>query len=169
MSRINTGAAKKPVKRRMSAKVDTTEHDIGQDAPRDLPSVGEASLGAQMIETVDGPISNSFLDELAFMEEKIEVMVHESTDKNAQPVVEAWCNGRSQFFLRGVPVAVKRKFVGVLARAKETSYTQQEITANDGSRTIRNIPHTALKTPFSVMADPNPRGADWLRKTLAEA
>ena len=149
--------------------IEAAEHQIGQDHPRDMPSTGPAHIEDAFIEPVDGPNWEEKAAELAFLEEPVEVLVHESTDPNAEPIVETWCNGRSQFFMRGQPQVVKRKFVGILARAKRTSYTQQRYKDAEGNDAIRNVPHTALRYPFSVTADRNPRGADWLRKVLAEA
>jgi len=156
-------------KKSANPNVDTTDLKAGQDNPRDMSVDGDAHIDPIDIEIVDGPDFRKRADALAFMEEKIEIMVHETTYKNAQPIVESWCNGRSQFFFRGQPTVVKRKYVGVLARAKQTTYTQQNVRLPNGDNTIRNIPHTALQYPFSVLQDPNPKGADWLRQTVAEA
>ena len=53
--------------------------------------------------------------ELLFNEEFVEVMLHESTDQNAEDPVFTACNGVTQYFFRGRVQKVRRKFVGILA------------------------------------------------------
>lgn len=106
---------------------------------------------------------------LAFMEEKVDVMVHESADPNAEPIVETWCNGVPQRFLRGQVQTVRRKFVEVLARAKNTGITTRADVDRNGNANTAIGKHTALKYPFSVMRDENPKGATWLKQVMAQA
>lgn len=150
--------------------VDTTDHKVGQDKPRMMKSTGPAkeSLEPAHIEPVDKPVNKEWADQMAFNEEVIEVMVHESTDEKANPIVEIFCNGVPQRFIRGQKQAVKRKFVEVLARAKETRYSQEKVKDQAGNESYKQVPHTALANPFSVIRDPSPRGADWLTSVLRE-
>lgn len=104
--------------------------------------------------------------ELAFNEEIIEVMVHESTDENAENPIFTSCNGVPQYFYRGLPQQVRRKYVAILASCKEHNITTPEYTQNDGSRATAIRRTSSLKYPFSVIHDPNPRGPDWLRSLL---
>lgn len=149
--------------------IDAAEQQVGQDRPRDMPSTGPARIEDALIEPVDGPNWQAKAAELAFMEEPVDVLVHESTDPRAEPIVQVGVNGRNQFFVRGQSQTVRRKFVERLARAKRTSYTQQRYKDENGNDAIRNVPHTALEYPFSIVRDQNPRGGDWLKKVLAEA
>ena len=107
--------------------------------------------------------------ELLFNEEVIEVMVHESTDENAENPIFTSCNGTPQYFYRGVPQEVKRKYVAILASCKEHNVTTPEYTQQDGSRAMSIRRTRSLKYPFSVIHDPSPRGADWLRSLLKAA
>ena len=107
--------------------------------------------------------------ELIFNEEVIEVMVHETTDENAENPIFTACNGTPQYFYRGVPQQVKRKFVAILASCKEHTVSTPEYTQGDGSRATAIRRTSSLKYPFSVIHDPNPRGADWLRSLLRAA
>lgn len=150
-------------------KVDATDHQIGQDGIVNMSTIGEAVLDKPDIEIVDGPQWKDRAAELAFMEERVEVMVHESSNENEEDIVSVWCNGRRQNFIRGVPVVVKRKFVERLARAKPTSYKNEEFVDHEGAKSVRWPKKTTLRYPFSVIRDENPRGAPWLRKVLAEA
>ena len=106
-------------------------------------------------------------DELKFNEDFVEVMLHESTDENAENPVFTACNGVTQYFFRGQPQQVRRKFVAILASCKEHSLKTEEYTAADGSRGIRLRSASSLKYPFSVISDPaGKRGADWLKSLL---
>lgn len=120
------------------------------------------------VEVADGPINKAYIDELAMAEEMVDVMVHESTDPNAENPVQVSCNGVNQFFYRGHTQSVKRKFLEILARAKRTSISTPEGTNANGERTTVIRKASALAYPFSVMRDPNPNGAAWLRKVLSQ-
>lgn len=151
--------------------LDADEQQIGQDSTRVIhndPDTGSPSLSVQEIEPVDGPNWKEHAAAMAFMEEPIEVLVHESPDKNAQVIVETFVNGTSQRFIRGVPITVKRKYVERLARAKPITYGQERYTDYDGFDAYRYPSRTGLQYPFSVINDPNPKGAAWLRAVLAE-
>ena len=103
----------------------------------------------------------------AFMNEMVEVMVHSSTDENQAPHVILNCNGTNQPILRGVPTRVRRKYVEILARMKETKYSQ--VTRNPAAPDqIDMIARHGLAYPFELMHDDNPRGRAWLQNVLAE-
>lgn len=127
----------------------------------DQPEIVIASAPSQ-----GGGDSKQF-DELAFNEEYVEVMVHESTDPNAENPIYTACNGVSQYFYRGQVQRVKRKYVYILASAKEHGISTPEYTAADGSRATGIKKTSSLKYPFSIISDPNPRGPAWLKSVLA--
>ena len=112
---------------------------------------------------------DAFAQELLFNEELVEVMVHESTDTNAENPIFTGCNGVSQYFFRGEPQTVKRKFVAILASAKEHNLTTPEYTQADGARAVSIKRTSSLKYPFSIISDPNPRGGEWLKALLRSA
>lgn len=150
--------------------LETEEQTVGQDRPRTMKSTGPAkkSLEPATIEVVDKPLDTEKADMLRFMEEELIVVVHQTTDPAEAPMPQIINDGRSQFFIRGEEQKVKRKFVEVLARAKRTTYTQVKTKDAEGNEFYKNIPHTALRYPFAVIQDPNPRGRDWLKAILAE-
>lgn len=154
---------------RKQSQADTPDFVIGQDNPRLMKSTGPAEIEDPVIEVVDGPRWRDKAAVEAFMAEEVEVIVHESNDKNAFPVIHTAVNGRNQYFVRGMKQRVKRMFLGSLARAKRTTFTQREVVNANGDRDIVNVPHTALSYPFSVLDDRNPNGRAWLEKTLREA
>ena len=152
--------------------VETEEEKVGQDRPRNMKTRGPAreSLEPSYIERVDKPVSKSKLDMLAFMEEMVTVMVHDSTNPNDDPYPEVINGGdrNRQYFIRGREQKVRRKYIEVLARMKRTTYTQEKYKDGNGDDAYRQIPHTALRVPFSVTED-SERGKQWLRGILSEA
>ena len=104
----------------------------------------------------------------AFMNELVTVMVHSTTDENQPNHVVVNCNGMNQPLIRGVPTTVKRKYVEILARMKETKYTQVTRNASAPDQIDRVARH-GLSYPFDLVEDKNPRGRAWLQNVLAEA
>ena len=151
-------------------RFESEDHTIGQDVPRVMKSTGPArdSLEPAYIQPVDRPISKAKMEMLAFMEEEIQVMVHDTTDDQAVPIPCFYNDGIPQHFIRGKSQTVKRKFVEIIARCKKTGFTQVLEQDCTGADTYVNYPHTALVYPFSVVTDPHPKGADWLAAILNE-
>ena len=106
--------------------------------------------------------------EEAFMNEMVTVMVADTTDENVNPMPTPSVNGVMQPIMRGVPTRVKRKYLEVLARCKETKYSQRTANPMEPDR-IEMIPRTAFTYPFSVVEDLNPKGNAWLKAVMAEA
>lgn len=119
------------------------------------------------VEVVDRVISTDKLEAEAFMSEPVTIMVYESNDPNESDLVYTAVNGRTQYFARGVPQTVRRCYVELLARAKKTTYSQV-LDDRLGEQMNSLQSHKALKYPFSVIEDKNPRGAEWLRNVLAQ-
>lgn len=158
----------------MTAKKTTIAHgdetQIGQDRQITLEgALATDDIRAELsgIETVDTPNFAQHADNLLFMEESVDVLVFPSADKNAEQVVDTYCNGIPQRFIRGQWLTVKRKFVEVLARAKPFNVSTPEIIDGNGNRATSIQTFTGLRYPFE-MKDNNPRGAAWLRGILAE-
>lgn len=107
--------------------------------------------------------------ELAFLEEMLIIRIHESNDPTAEDPVQLGVNGRNVFIKRGEDVIVRRKYVEQLLRAKPEHVSTR--IERDGSGNPRNfIDKTrALKYPFSIIRDDNPRGRAWERKIRTEA
>lgn len=103
----------------------------------------------------------------AFMNELVTVEVHATTDENQAPHIIVNCNGTNQPILRGVRMQVRRKYVEILARMKETKYTQ--VVPNPAAPDVSEMrARSGLAYPFTVVDDPNPRGRAWLQNVLAE-
>lgn len=156
---------------RNNGGLEAAEQQVGQQTYVDMSAHGNArdmDLTEQGVQMVDGPALGDYAAELAFMEEPVEVIVHESTDPNAEPIVDLYCNGVVQRLFRGEPHVIKRKYVQILADARQVSIVTT--ARREGENTINRInKHSGLRYPFSVQVDRNPRGRDWLKKVLATA
>lgn len=107
------------------------------------------------------------INDAAFMEEIVTVYLHPSTDENQPPHVIVNVNGTNQPILRGHPTPIKRKYLEVLARMKETKYTQRVPNPSEPDRMVLE-PRSAIVYPFDIQHDPNPKGRAWLNNILAE-
>lgn len=143
--------------------LDAADVSIKQQPDAVMKSTGDVESIESIVE-VNKELDMAYAQELAFMEEFVEVRVEESTDPNAEPVVSVFNGGVSQYFVRGQTQRVKRKFVEVLARAKQTTVTTQE-DRNTGNVGIKR--HTSIRYPFALTKD-TPQGYAWLRSILSE-
>lgn len=154
-----------------SKEISSQDMQVGQDRSLDMPMTGSLAdmLRTDLqVETVDGPSIGDYAKQLAFNEELVDVVVHESTNPNEQMLVDLYCNGTPQRFIRGQVQTVKRKYVEILARARQTS--MKTTVAVNGDETVNRIDkHTAVRYPFSVVADRNPNGHAWLKQVLQSA
>lgn len=103
-----------------------------------------------------------------FMNEMVTINVHSTTDENQAPQVIVNVNGTNQPILRGHPMQVRRKYVEVLARMKETKYNQVVRNASAPDQ-IDMVARHGLCYPFDLVEDKNPVGRAWLQNVLAEA
>ena len=103
----------------------------------------------------------------SFMNEKLLIEVHPTTEDGSLEVICPNVNGVNQPIIRGKSQLVKRKFVEDLARTRTTKYVQKVM---DPSRpeNIQMEERTVLSYPFAVMKDTNPLGYDWLKNILAQ-
>lgn len=122
--------------------------------------------GDQSIETPTHEF-NREVEAAAFMEEVVVVLVHETTDENQPPNIVMSVNNIHQPIFRGVQTPMRRKFLEVLARCKESKFSQHTVNPNEPDR-IELRERTVHAYPFSVLHDPNPKGAAWLQAVIAE-
>lgn len=128
-----------------------------------LPSItSDQSLEPVVTQEFDKTVS-----EEAFMNEILEIEVASSTDENQPNHIVLDVNNLKQPVFRGQPTRMRRMFVEVLARCKETKYTQIQNPFEPDRQEMR--PRTALAYPFTVLHDPNRQGGAWLKAVLAEA
>jgi len=172
--RLRNKAVNRPVVIRKMTE--SQEQKVGQDGVREfdknneLPQVKVASAleisGGTRAK--GGPRGQKWLDDMAFANEMVVVMVHETTDKTANPFPEVWVNGRVQRFVRGEEQTVRRCYVEKLARLKLTTFDNLKTKDVDGEDVYRYPTHTGLVFPFAVISDSD-KGKVWLKGILAEA
>jgi hypothetical protein len=105
--------------------------------------------------------------QLAFLEEYVVINIHDTNEKGAENPVPLWVNGRSVAIPRGADMAVKRKYVELLLRAKPEAINTR--ITRDGEPRNHIDKSRQLKYPFSIVLDRNPRGPAWARKIRSEA
>lgn len=145
--------------------VDTTNEYLGKESQFNIDEIGS---GSPDIEVVDRVLSNDKFEEERFMNEKLSITVHDSTEEVEEPLVYVAVNGINQFIKRGYPQEVRRCFVERLARMKKTTYNQTLDERKGEAEFNRLRSHHALRYPFSVNYDPSPKGPAWLQGILAE-
>ena len=122
-------------------------------------------------QSIESIVNKEFAREVfeeAFMNEMVVVVVADTTDENVNPMPMPSVNGTSQPIMRGIPTRIKRKYLEVLARCKETKYSQRTANPMEPDR-IEMVPRTAFTYPFQVVEDLNPKGGAWLKAVMAEA
>lgn len=146
-------------------QIDAGAEYLGAEEVREVGEIG----GHAGVDVVDKPLPKGALDMEAFMNEKVTILVNPPNDADEPMLVQVGVNGVNQFIPRGEPIAVKRKYVEVLARAKRTDFAQtlDERLGEQGFNKLRSM--HSLRFPFSVVSDPNPNGSAWLTGVLAEA
>ena len=146
--------------------------NVGQLPKVNIPVTGDARKEPEGdIEIIRAEaLKKEKLDNLAFMEQQLEIIILPTTDKLASPIVELWVNSIPQRLVRNRKQLVKRKYVEVLARAKPVSYDGRVHRDPDGEVHNQMIPTSNLQHPFQVLHDPaGARGAAWLQEVLAQA
>ena len=146
--------------------------DIGGDelliGERPIPTVGSVASADMVMEVEPVADAYGFKDhaaELAFMEEKVEIFLHESTNPNEEPIVYVGVNGEGVWLKRGMQHTIKRKHMLNLLTARPVHYTTVEGTDRDGAKTVNLRAHTAVKYPFSIQKDTQ-KGNEWSRQFM---
>jgi len=153
---------------------ETGDHQTGQDAYQerimDPTGPGKESLAKTPFIETEKMVDPEKAANLAFAEEVLVVMVHESQDENDEPYPMVCNGGIRQYFIRGMDQPVRRKYVEILARAKVTKYSMRMTKDFAGNDTYLYIPHTALRYNFNVVEDPaGDKGRQWLKMIQAES
>ena len=156
----------------------TSDTPVGQ--PGNLVMPDEGLPDRENIVVADASLTDNYADELKFMEEPVTIMVNKSPEKFAPLTVDCWVNGKgveiwdrsNKWIETGwvpveMPVTIKRKYVEVLARTKHMSVRTEVQQMADGERNEIQRSNS-LKAQFSVLHDPNPKGAYWLQRIISE-
>lgn len=144
-------------------QVDATNEYLGNANPVTIGEIGRGD-----VDLIDPVVDMSWAEHEKFMHEPVTVMVMSSGQENELELIPIGVNGVTQNFRIDTPQTVKRMFVEKLARCKSTNF-EQTIDDRLGERMNMMRRRHALRFPFQVIQDSNPRGAAWLKNILAEA
>lgn len=175
-----TDALNTPV-RRPRREIHTADLPIGQAEAIDMSAEGPIERG-EIVTPIDGPLDMDQVEQLAFAEEAVTILINPSSEKNPARTVDCWVQGKGAEVLRngkwsefgwlpvGIPVTTKRKYVEVLARAKLDNVTTDVGKANVDDPHNLIVRNTYLRAQFSVIHDSNKRGLghEWLMRLMAE-
>lgn len=148
--------------------VEPLEEKIGQDGVVEGKD-DSPDLIMPVTEDLEDPVLKEKLEYERFMAEMVSVYIQPSSDRaQVDQVFDISVNGKSWIFRRGEEFTIPRYVVAGLCYAKQTAYENLEYTDNDGERKVKWPSRTGVRYPFSVVHDPHPRGADWLRHILRQ-
>lgn len=140
---------------------------------RQMEDVGDGvtldTLEPEVIVTDENLAAKEYLDELKFMEEPVTIVLHRGREKHAPEYHDFYVNGQAVWVKVDTPTVLKRKFVEVMARAQPVSIETKShaIEEDESAATInRAIRSLSAQFPFSVVNDPNPKGAAWLAQVM---
>lgn len=110
-----------------------------------------------------------YAEDLAFLEEDVEVMLQPTMDGNdttrlAGPFL---CNGKGIYIQKGEWTKIKRKYLGIIltATTDQWSFTSSP-TGNAGAKNFEYAVR-AGRYPLAGVRDNNPKGAKWLQQLQA--
>lgn len=129
-----------------------------------VTSADVLTVPAEDIVTVAG-VDKAYAKMLEFNEENVEIIVNESSDPHAENPVIAGVNGQYVYFTRGEPTVCKRKFIEALA-SRNLNVKTTETKNNLGELGTGMSVTSALRYPFQLIRDDNPRGMDWLKQLV---
>lgn len=164
--------------RQKKSELDSREFPINQRDRIIMPALGQ-DVDTSNIVIAEGPLPMQQLEELAFMEEPVKILIHKGSDKLSMKVTDyVGINGTAGeilyrngwipvgYFPRGVSFYTKRKYLGVLARAKRDHITASFIERNNEDPENFVEVSTQSVLSFVVLEDKNPKGAVWLEALI---
>jgi len=129
---------------------------------------GDVELITDNIPDIESPFFKAKAENLAFDQELVQIRIHDTSDKDADPAFILSINGEKEVFVRGGVKTVKRMFVGALCSAKPVHYGNEEYEDFTGVG-VRHPARRGLRYAFDVLKDDNPKGAAWLESRLRAA
>jgi hypothetical protein len=158
----------------------TDRNDVGREKFDGQRLFGNRLKQKGELVTLDGiEVDEAYLQELAFYEEPVTIVINPSTHKNAASIFENWSNGRGAEMLVngqwqiikdlpvGKPITIKRKIVEQIIRARvmnvQTIHEEPPVPS-PRNEIIRTASHVHS---FSILRDNSPRSQEWLEMAYA--
>lgn len=172
------------VRRTRKKELHSTDITIEQKDPIILPPLGESVVHESVIQPVSAEqlLEKAQLDNLAFAEEPVTVLIHPSSEAGASMVTdyvaclgipaEVFLNGRwcqsNGYLPKGKPLTLKRKVVEILLRAKHDDVTHDYAmnAGKDPDNVLGFV--TRMKYPLSIQGDTNPKSTEWFNRLVAQ-
>jgi hypothetical protein len=149
--------------------IEPMEVDMGPGETVELPSDGPVPARPSRIERQTDILGfKTKAEELSFNEEKLEIMIHQATDENAEKRVFVGNNGRGVWLERGRNYRIARKYVEQLLRAKPVGIQTVQALDYDGHHTTNILKSRAMLYPLSIIEDKSPRAHRWLTNIMAQ-
>lgn len=143
----------------MVKRTEAVNEKLGKEDPIGIGDIGNKGPVEQVTE-------NDF-EMNVFMEDVLTIEANVDPKDGSLEVFPLNCNGTNNPIYRGRRQKIKRKYVEVLARCRETTY-DQEVHDPSQPANIQMKPKTVLSCPFVVLHDPHPHGREWLKAILAQ-
>lgn len=135
------------------------------------PIVEASDLEGQVIVADEHALQEKdYFDELAFMKEKVTVVLNRGREKNAPTFEQFGVNGRLIWIQCNVPTLIERSYLEVMARSQPIAIRTESGESPGDELTFNRVNRD--QTPnfsFSVINDPNPKGPAWLAKVIRES
>lgn len=164
-----------------SNELNTADVKVGQRKSRKLDVIEDDEPMVALAEGIeDDP--EAYAEAIAFMEEPITIRVNVPTqadDKHPPRTVQCWVNGKgAEQFTNGkwmqcgwlplnYTVTTRRKYVEVLARAKQENISTRVIQHRDSEENIAD--RIAIgKYAISILNDNSPKAQEWIRTIISE-
>lgn len=144
---------------------------LSDDLPiRDVPALDTDDRSDDIIVASADMIAKDYADELAFMEEEVVIILNRGREKHAPLFEQVGVNGKIIWIKVDEPTRVRRKYLEVLARSMPMDITTVSGESAGDELTFNRVErHLSANFSFSVLRDPNPKGADWLAKVRRES
>jgi len=167
------------VKRKAKSEVTNLNYKIEQKPPLEMPPIDEAVDRESEIILAEKPLETDEAEALAMAEEPITIIIHRSVEKfspgvtdyiavNGKPAEMLFKNGwiPMGYLPRGRSIITKRKYVEVLARAKQDTVNTTVIERDneDPQNFVERI--TTSTMSFTILQDKNPKGGEWLERLV---
>lgn len=180
MSNAQAHQVRRPREERHSSDFEQQKGDEVDLSLDRTPEVAPDVVVAQEVLTKD------YADLLKFGEEPVTVILESGSDENAPIYQEAWVNGRGAEFMIdgrwfpnypglhagyvpvGIELTIKRKYVEVLLRKRETKITTVH-EGTDSAHPVNRVRRAPIhRAPLSVLHDANPKGRAWMAQMMRE-
>lgn len=137
---------------------------------RDVPELDTDDRSGDVIMASADMLNKDYADELAFMEEYVEVYLNRGREKHSPLFEQFGVNGKIIWVQVETPTRIKRKYVEVMARSMPMDITTQSGESPGDELTFNKVQrHLSANFSFSILNDPNPKGPAWLAKVRRES